>query len=228
MFHYVDIFKKSFLEGWISTDVGAEAMLMTMLVAAFLAAYVLLVYRLSAGSAPCQKDFCLSLVGVTLITAAIILTIQSNLVISLGMVGALSIVRFRTAVKSPRDLMFLFWAISVGIICGAGLAVIALILCLTLTAVIAVLNRYPAVMRPLMLVVNADVGAEGSEPAEKVLTETVEKFSKKPLVRSRSLSGGVLTVTFELSTREPSALSAAVAGLPGVTFVNLFDTEGNN
>ena len=228
MFHYVDIFKKSFLNGWASSEIGTESMLVTMVVAAFLAAYILLVYRLSAGSAPCQKDFCLALVGVTLITAAVILTIQSNLVISLGMVGALSIVRFRTAIKSPRDLMFLFWSISVGIICGAGLSVIAAILSLTLTVVIAVLNWYPAAVRPLVLVVNAMVGAEESEQTEKTLMETVEKFGRKPVVKSRSLSGGVLTLTVELSTGEPSALSAAVAKLPGVTFVNLFSAEGNN
>lgn len=91
-----------------------------------------------------------------MITAAVILTIQFSIVISLGMVGALSIVRFRTAIKDPMDLVFLFWSISVGIICGAGLAEVAVILSLKVTLGILLLDKMPAVSTPMLLVINAD------------------------------------------------------------------------
>ena len=84
----------------------------------------------------------------SVITAAIILAMQSNLVISLGMVGALSIVRFRTAIKDPMDLVFLFWSISIGIICGAGLYEVALLTCLVVTILILVLENLPASRAP--------------------------------------------------------------------------------
>ena len=116
-----------------------------------------------------------------MITAAIILTIQFSLVISLGMVGALSIVRFRTAVKDPMDLVFLFWSIGTGIICGAGLSEIAVILALLLTIGVLVLDRVPVVSVPMLLVVNADdCGME-----EKIV-ETAKHYCKACKVKSRN------------------------------------------
>ena len=98
-----------------------------------------------------SKNFNISLAVMSLITAAIILAMQSNLVISLGMVGALSIVRFRTAIKDPMDLAFLFWSISIGIICGAGLYEIALVTSVGVTVFILVLDMLPVGKAPICL-----------------------------------------------------------------------------
>ena len=130
-------------------------------VACVLALYIFFVYRVVTRKTFYSKSFNITLAGITVITASLILTMQSSVVISLGMVGALSIVRFRTAVKDPMDLMFLFWSISVGIICGAGIAQIAVILSVVLTCGILILDHFPAAKAPMILVVNAtDLDAE--------------------------------------------------------------------
>ena len=98
-----------------------------MVCAVAVAAYIYAVYKYVNRRAFVNRNFTLSLIALSVITAAIILTIQSNIVVSLGMVGALSIIRFRTAVKDPLDLVFLFWSIGAGIMCGAGFALIAVI-----------------------------------------------------------------------------------------------------
>ena len=114
-----DIFKKSFLEGFASTVITTSTVVVALGIACALALYIFFVYRIVTRKTFYSKNFNISLAGVTVITTALILTMQSSVVLSLGMVGALSIVRFRTAIKDPMDLMFLFWSISVGIICGA-------------------------------------------------------------------------------------------------------------
>ena len=107
-----DIFKKSFLEGFSAQDINIYTTVVVMLITAALALYIFLVYKVLTRKTFYSKNFNIALAGITLIVAGIILTIQSSIVVSLGMVGALSIVRFRTAVKDPMDLMFLFWSIS--------------------------------------------------------------------------------------------------------------------
>ena len=121
MMGFKDILKKSFLEGANVVDFSIASVALTLVVTAALGLYIYIVYRLISRKSFYSKSFNISLVAMAMITAAIILAIQSSVVISLGMVGALSIVRFRTAVKDPMDLVFLFWSISIGIICGAGL-----------------------------------------------------------------------------------------------------------
>ena len=117
---FKDIFKKSFLEGFATAELTGRVILAALGIAAVLALYIFFfVYRIMTRKTFYSRNFGIALVGVALITAALILTMQSSVVISLGMVGALSIVRFRTAIKDPLDLMFLFWSISVGIIYAA-------------------------------------------------------------------------------------------------------------
>ena len=134
--NFIDIFKKSFLEGYASVRIDVAQIVMCMVITVLIAGYVFLIYRTVNKNAFYNRNFNLSLIALSVITAAVILTIQSNIVISLGMVGALSIVRFRTAIKDPMDLVFLFWSISVGIICGAGLAVVAVVASIIITVII--------------------------------------------------------------------------------------------
>ena len=130
---FSEIFKKSFLDGYASTDINIYTAAIAMIITSVLALYVFVVYRVLTRKTFYSKNFNISLAAVALITSGIILTIQSNIVVSLGMVGALSIVRFRTAIKDPMDLVFLFWSIAIGIICGVGLAEIAIMMSLVLT-----------------------------------------------------------------------------------------------
>jgi len=151
----------------------------------------------------------------------LILTMQSSVVLSLGMVGALSIVRFRTAVKDPMDLAFLFWSISVGIICGAGLAQVAVILSVVITVGILVLDQMPVAKAPMILVVNAS-----DLDAEEAIVEVVKKYVKHVQVKSRNMTDVSLDLVMELRTGEGSALVREVKSVTGVTAVSLLAHDG--
>ena len=216
-----DIFKKSFLEGWANSQIGFPAIISVMLITSFLALYLFFIYRVMTRKTFYSKSFNISLAGVSLITAAIILTVQSSIVVSLGMVGALSIVRFRTAIKDPMDLMFLFWAISIGIICGAGLAEIAVVLSLVMTCAVFILNRLPVARAPMILIVNAtDTGAESA------IMGVVANYSKHPSVKSRNMTSTTLDLTVELRTNEGDKLVRDVTALPGVSSASLLSHDG--
>ena len=146
---------------------------------------------------------------------------QSSVVISLGMVGALSIVRFRTAIKDPLDLMFLFWSISVGIICGAGMAQIAVILSVGLTVAILLLEKLPVAKAPMILVVNAD----GLDAEERVCA-AVAGFAKHYSVKSRNVTAGAVDLVLELRTAQGAELVKAVNALEGVRSVSLMSHDG--
>lgn len=218
---FSDIFKKSFLEGYANTDISTYTVLISLLITCFLALYIFFVYRLVTRKTFYSKNFDIALAGVSVITAAIILTIQSSIVVSLGMVGALSIVRFRTAIKDPIDLMFLFWSISVGIICGAGLSMIAVILSLIMTVGIIVLNAIPIAKSPMILVINAS-----STDIEEQLTDIVKKYAKHVSVKSRNLTSKELDLTYELRTNEGKTLIQECLKIKGVSSVSLLNHEG--
>ena len=170
---FKDVFKKSFLEGFTSMDITTGKIAATLIVTALLALYIFAIYRLVTRKVFYSKNFNISLAVMSLITSAIILAMQSNLVISLGMVGALSIVRFRTAIKDPMDLAFLFWSISIGIICGAGLYEIALVTSVGVTVFILVLDMLPVGKAPMMLVVNSS-----EMNGEKAVLDVVGKYAR--------------------------------------------------
>ena len=149
-----DIIKKSFLTQF-NSDLSTTDVLFALMITAAIGVYIFLVYRAVCRKAFYSKSFAISLPVISMITACIIVAIQSNAVISLGMVGALSIVRFRTAVKDPMDLAFLFWSISVGIICGATLYEVAAVASLLITLVMLVLHFVPNAKPALLLIVNA-------------------------------------------------------------------------
>ena len=220
MITFTDIFKKSFLEGYSAVELSAKQIIVVIGFALLLGLYIYVVYRFLTKKTFYSKSFNISLVLMSMITAAIILTVQSSVVISLGMVGALSIVRFRTAVKDPMDLAFLFWSISVGIICGAGLVEIALILSLVATIVIVILDRIPLVKAPMILVVNAS-----SEADEGILAE-LKKAPGYFEEKSRVLTDGNLELVYELRVKDTSALSKAISAVSGVSSVSIMSHDG--
>ena len=218
---FKDVFKKSFLEGFTSMDITTGKIAATLIVTALLALYIFAIYRLVTRKVFYSKNFNISLAVMSLITAAIILAMQSNLVISLGMVGALSIVRFRTAVKDPMDLAFLFWSISIGIICGAGLYEIALVTSVGVTVFILVLDMLPVGKAPLMLVANSS-----EMNGEKAVLDVVGKYARYYKVKSRNLSKGRLDLVIELKVKEESALVSEVAALDGMLSASMISHDG--
>lgn len=218
---FADIIKKSVLEGFNTGDLSTATILLTLVVAAVLGLYIYFVYRITCKSGFYNRGFNKSLATLPLITAGIMLAMQSNLVISLGMVGALSIVRFRNAVKDPADLTFLFWSISIGIISGAGLYELALLLSLCATALILILDLLPTFRAPCVLVVTGESGE-----AEAALLQCIKGYSKAPRVRSRNLTKRGCEWIIELQAKKAAELVQAVAALEGITAVNLMTHDG--
>lgn len=221
MYTFKDIFKNSFLNGWQNQQLTTEGVLVTLLITTSIALYIFFAYRILTRKTFYSKNFNISLACVSIITAAIIITIQSNIVISLGMVGALSIVRFRTAIKNPMDLMFLFWSISVGLICGAGFAIYAVCLSLVLTVCIVCLNHLPIAKSPMILVISSS-----ALDSELEILKKVGDYCKHPHVKARNLTKETLNLTIELSTNNGSDLVAKIINIKGVTSASLLSHDG--
>lgn len=216
-----DILKKSFLQSITSADITPQEIFLVLAIATVLSLYIYFIYKVLTRKTFYNKTFNISLAALALITAGIILTIQSSIVVSLGMVGALSIVRFRTAIKDPMDLVFLFWSISVGIICGARLYVIAVILCVFVTVVLFALDKVPTAKAPKILVVNAsDVDAEDA------ILEVVDGLCSYYKVKSRSLSADQLDMVVELRVKEEKELVNGIHELEEVQNVSLLAHDG--
>lgn len=216
-----DAIKKSVLQEFTDPAVTMGDIAASLGMAAVLALYIYLIYKLVTRSAFYSRDFNKSLAMLPVITAGILLAMQSSFVISLGSVGALSIVRFRNAVKDPMDLVFLFWSISIGIVCGAKLYALAVLLSLVLTVLVFVLDFIPAAKSPMLLVMN---GSEAS--VETALQPILKQQAKAAHVKSRNLTTAGIDLIVELRPNDPAALVQACAALPGVQSVSLLDHDG--
>ena len=216
-----DIFKKSFMEGFYSTDVSLATILLSLAIVCLIALYIFFAYRLLTRRTFYNKNFGISLAALAIITAAIILSIQSRIVISLRMVGALSIVRFRTAIKEPLDLVFLFWSISAGIICGAGLYSLAIIVSLIVTVALLVLDLIPVTKAPMLLIVST-----ADPDGENALLDVVKKYSKYYRVKSRNVSSGRMDLIVEVRVKEEAALVKEACSLKGMDSVSLLSHDG--
>ena len=215
-----DIFKNSFLEGF-SNGIDMKTIIVCFMGTALLSIFIFLVYRLVSKKAFYSKTFNISLIAMAIITSAIILTIQSNIVLSLGMVGALSIVRFRTAIKDPLDLVFLYWSISIGIICGAGLTAIAFILSAIMAIVIVVVQKYPVKKSSMLLVVN------GSDPsADQEIINIVKKTDKNCKVKSKNITTNSINMIIELNIDSDNRLVHNVLNITGVSSASILTHDG--
>ncbi len=219
---FSDIFKKSFLQGYSTIELSTKGIIVALCFSLVLGLYIFFCYRLLTRRTFYSKNFNISLVCMSLITTAIILTIQSSVVVSLGMVGALSIVRFRTAIKEPMDLVFLYWAISVGIICGAGLSEIAIILSIVVTVAVFVLSRIPLGKAPMILVVNSENDNETNKKIRQIIRRNCGFYTEK----SRNVTGSQLNLVVELSVKEGTALTNELSAMRTVHSVSLLSHDG--
>lgn len=215
-----DVIKNSFLNQ-INTDISTTNVLVVLLITAILGVYLFFIYRMVCKKAFYSKSFAISLVVIALVTSIIIITIQSSVVISLGMVGALSIVRFRTAIKDPMDLAFLFWAISIGIICGANLYEIALEGSLVITFVMLLLYTVPNVQPAHLLLINAtDLMAEAE------INEILKGSTRYYKVKSRNITSIGIDMIIELKSKDEAELIKNISELEKVESVTLMEHDG--
>lgn len=217
-----EIIKESFIEGYASGNLEISSIFICILSTTLIAAYIYVIYKNINKNSFYNRSFNLSLVTIAIVTAAIILTIQSNIVVSLGMVGALSIVRFRTAIKEPMDLAFLFWSISVGIICGAGFTMIAVITSVMLTIVIVIFSMLPESRRSLILVVNA-----ASYKEEAKIMRIVNESCQYARTRARNISKTNLNLAIEVRVQDQKGLIEKLMDLESITTASLVEHGGD-
>lgn len=215
-----DVIKKSIIDSFTAETSIAEVAVV-LIVTLLIGLFIFAVYRICTRQSFYSKDFNKSLVLMAVITAAIVLAMQSNLVISLGMVGALSIVRFRNAVKDPMDLVFLFWAISVGIICGAGLYLMAVVLSGVITMALLLLDFVPEQTGAVLLVVNTDDVDSLSE-----VGEIVRKYTKKYKMKSRNVTKHGVDAILEVKCKDEINLISEISKMEKVSSVSLVDYSG--
>lgn len=216
-----DLFKKSFLE-MFPDAIDPWSLVLTLAMSLLLGLGIFLVYRKCFIGVVYDHSFNISLVVMTILTAVIIVTISSNIMLSLGMVGALSIVRYRTAVKSPLDLMFLFWAITTGIAAGAGYYYIAWVAFLFVALVFAVLRGIRQRRETYMLILNYHTKEGLEEEVRRVL------HNYKAKVRSKIVRGETTELTVEVLMRDDNlSLPNTLSALEGVNDVTLVQYRGS-
>ena len=216
-----DAIKKSVLEKFQANTMTTTSIVVTLGLAIALGLFIYFVYRINARSGLYNRGFNKSLATLPVITAAIMLAMGSNLTISLGMVGALSIVRFRNAVKDPADLTYLFWSISIGIVVGAGLFELAILLSLAVAVLVSALDLLPVFRCPCVLVVS---GTDMN--VEKELMLQAKSCSKTVMVRSRNITKRGVEWILELQTRNEADLVQKVSGVENITSVHLLTHSG--
>lgn len=218
---FSDILKSSFMDNFAVTGVNITDVLKVMLITFIISLYIFFIYRFMTRKTFYDKSFNISLPAVALITAAIIITIQSSVIVSLGMVGALSIVRFRTAIKDPMDLVFMFWAIATGIICGAGLYMVAFIAALTITLVIYLLDQFPMIQPQKILVIQAS-----AKDKEEAVIKSIAQHTKYYKVKSKNISREGLNMVVAVKTKEDSLLVQNLSDMENIEYVSLLDYDG--
>lgn len=218
---FTDAIRKSVLQGFTNTDIPTIQIVLTLGITFVIAMYIFFIYRLAGRTALYNKEFHISMAIISVITAGIIVAMQSSIVISLGMVGALSIVRFRTAIKNPMDLLFLFWSIGTGIICGAGLFELAFVVALIVTVSILILEFMPGIKRPYLLIINGSKDMD-----EAAVLQVIKKYARFSRVRSRNIKKNGTDYIIEVHTKEERELLAELDKMESIVQMSLLAHEG--
>lgn len=196
-----DIIKNSVLNAFSTPGFSTKNALLSLGICFLIAVYIYFVYRFISRTAFYDKRFSVSMAMVSVVVAGIILAMQANLIISLGMVGALSIVRFRTAIKEPMDLLFLFWSISTGIICGAYLYELAILVALVCTMGILFLQVLPVKVCPYLVIINAQ-----DKAAEADILTVIRKYSPRYKIDSKNIGQNGMDLIVEIRSRNANQL----------------------
>lgn len=216
-----DIFKTKFLENFNS--VPMMDMVLAMILAFVVGLFIFYVYKNTYSGVMYSSSFGITLIALTMITSLVILAVTSNIVLSLGMVGALSIVRFRTAIKEPSDIAFLFWSIAVGIVLAAGLIPLALFGSLMIGGMLLVFSNRSTSDQPYILVVHYE-----KQEDEKETFEFIKSNVKKVVIKSKSISHNLIEVNYEVRLlNDETSFINTLATLSGVLHTVLVSYSGD-
>ena len=219
--NFGDVFKSSFLEN-VSAISGFD-MVLVLLLSFLLGLFIFFVYKKSYAGVMYSASFGVTLIALCMITSLLILAVTSNIVLSLGMVGALSIVRFRTAIKEPMDIAFLFWSIAAGIVLAAGFIPLAVFGSIFIGLVLLIFSGRKNIERPYILVVRC-----GTEEQEKEIGAYVKSQVRGMSLKSKSVEPGCIELNYEVRFREgESGFVNALSGMDGVTYTVLVSYNGD-
>lgn len=216
-----DIFKSSFLEN--VSSVSLLDMAVALILAFALGLFIFLVYKKTFAGVMYSSSFGVALIALTMITTVVILAVTSNVVLSLGMVGALSIVRFRTAIKEPLDLVFLFWSIAVGIVLAAGMIPLAVIGSVLIGVILLVFVNRKSHTNPYIVVIQCD-GHDSESRAKEFLDSQVQRC----VVKSKTAQKGAVELNLEIRLKDDNTdFINALAELEGVQSAVLVSYNGD-
>jgi len=206
-----------------TTELSVSLIAFTLLLSFALSLFIFFVYRASYKGVMYSKTFNITLVAMTMITSSIILAITSNIILSLGMVGALSIIRFRTPVKDPIDIAFLFWSVGTGIVCGAGLWILALISSVIIGIILIMFSKISDIRKPFLLVISYQ-----TEEANDSVMKLIEREVKRYQLKSKVFSDDKYELTIGIRERERSAdLVNSIGSIKNVNSVALLGYDGD-
>ena len=218
---FKDIFKSSFLEN--VTAVSLPDMALALILSFCLGLFIYFVYKKTYSGVMFSRTFGGSLVAMTMITTMVILAVISNVVLSLGMVGALSIVRFRTAIKEPMDIAFLFWAIAGGIVLAAGMIPLAIVGSIIIGIIMIVFCNRKSNEKPFIAVITCDDGE-----AEKRVQDYLAGQVKKAVIKSKSAQKGSIEMTYEVSLKgSDTGFITSLSDMEGISSAVLVSYNGD-
>lgn len=212
-----DIFKSSFLEN--ITEFSAADTLIAMAAALVIGLFIFVVYKKTFNSVMYSTGFAMTLVGMTMVTTLVILAVTSNVVLSLGMVGALSIVRFRAAIKEPMEIVYLFWAVAAGIVIGAGMLPLAVIGSAIIGVILILFANKKVHDNPYLLILNCQ-----NENAENAAVSLMKEGVKKYAVKSKTVNAQGIEFTAEIRMKDGETAFVnrlnEIAGVENATLVS--------
>ncbi len=217
---FSDIFKSSFLEN--VTSVSLLDMALVLVLSFALGLFIFFVYKKTYAGVMYSSSFGVTLVALTMISTLVILAVTSNVVLSLGMVGALSIVRFRTAIKEPLDIAFLFWSIAVGIVIGAGMIPLAVTGSVIIGVILMIFANRRQTGTPYILVMNCD-----NDAAEKAAVDAARSSVSKYLTKAKTVNTSGIELTAQVRLKDDStSFINTISGIDGVSNATLVSYSG--
>ncbi len=218
--NFSDVFKSSFLESIESFTVTDVAI--AMVFAVIISLFIFLVYKKTFTGIMYSPGFSLTLIGLCLVTTLVIIAVTSNVVLSLGMVGALSIVRFRAAIKDPMEIVFLFWSIAVGIVIGAGMIPLALMGSVIIGIILMIFANRKQIGTPYILIINC-----ADETAEQQAVDAAKAAVSKYMTKAKTVNSSGIELTAQVRLKDAgTAFINNISSIAGVSNATLVSYNG--
>ena len=216
-----DIFKSSYLENVTSVDI--IDMSIALILAFCLGMFIFYTYKKTYSGVMYSSNFGVTLVALTMISTLVIMAVTSNVVLSLGMVGALSIVRFRTAIKEPLDIAFLFWSIAAGIVLAAGMIPLAVIGSVAIGVILVIFANKKSHNNPYIIVLQCD-----NQKSEKKVIEYLEKQVERSVIKSKTVQKDLIELNIDIRMKEDNTdFVNTLADMQGVKSAVLVSYNGD-